>query len=208
MELYGYSLKVNSTLLFEDVYTVFYRGEINHLLGSNGVGKSCLAKSFHDNNFKGTIKDAGKICIIGSYTNIPGDLKLNDILHIISRNGSNNNLYENLKKRLEIDSIEKNKCCKYLSDGQRQRIKLLCFLLDEPDTLVLDEFTTALDKRTMIELYTFLSEYIREQQITLINITHNLVDLEYLKGRYYHIENKKIVNYENKDDLINAYIKL
>lgn len=79
MKLVDYSLKINNKQLFENVNVTFNSG-INHLLGSNGVGKSCFAKSMIGLlKYSGNIEVDTDITIIGSYTGIPQDYKLLDI---------------------------------------------------------------------------------------------------------------------------------
>jgi hypothetical protein len=52
-----------------------------------------------------------------------------------------------------------------------------------------------------------LNEYIKTSNTTIINITHNLTDIEYLEGAYYLIENKNILSNMTKEKVVNAYIK-
>lgn len=72
---------------------------------------------------------------------------------------------------------------------------------------MLDEFTNALDKKSCLDIYSFLNSYIGINQITIINITHNLTDIEYLKGNYYLIEDRAIISDLTKEEVVNAYIK-
>ncbi|HDV6056181.1 TPA: ATP-binding cassette domain-containing protein, partial [Staphylococcus pseudintermedius] len=50
MEIVDYSLKVKGKELINNCNLKFYSGEINHIVGKNGVGKSQLAKDFILNN--------------------------------------------------------------------------------------------------------------------------------------------------------------
>ncbi|SES98334.1 ATP-binding cassette domain-containing protein [[Clostridium] polysaccharolyticum] len=45
MELLNYSLKVGDRQLLHDVNLKFGKQQIHHVLGANGAGKSCFAKS-------------------------------------------------------------------------------------------------------------------------------------------------------------------
>ena len=57
---------------------------------------------------------------------------------------------------LKLNKVSKNLQIKKMSDGQKQKIKLLAFLSADPKVIILDEFTNALDKNSSIDLYEFL----------------------------------------------------
>lgn len=73
--------------------------------------------------------------------------------------------------------------------------------------LVLDEFTNALDKRTCLQIYDFFNEYVAKNEIVVVNITHNMSDVEYMTGMHFLLENKKIVANLLKSAILDAYIK-
>ena len=58
-----------------------------------------------------------------------------------------------------------------MSDGQKQKIKLLCFLASKPSIIILDEFTTALDKSSSLELYSFFNNYVKNKYLLFCSIT-------------------------------------
>ena len=95
-----------------------------------------------------------------------------------------------------------------MSDGQKQKIKLLFFLSKNPKVIILDEFTASLDKKSMLDIYNFLLQYTKLKNILIINITHNLLDLEHLLGKYYYISNQKITLYKDNKSLIKDYTNL
>lgn len=146
------------------------------------------------------------ICVIGSYTNIPNDLKVKDVMNIITGKFKR----QIPKEVLDIFGINdmplKNKM-KNLSDGQRQKIKLLYFLSTDPEIIVFDGFTNALDKKTCLEIYEFINNYREKNNTTIINITYNITDLEYMDGEYFLMEDENIRKYETKEFVISSYIK-
>lgn len=171
-------------------------------MGQNGVGKSLFAKDLYINQNKLN----KKIGLIGSYTNIPDDITYQDLLSFLKETFDISKI-EKLASYLGIDNINHNILLKKLSDGQKQKIKLLTFLLLDYEVLILDEITNALDKKTIQEIYKFFNKYINENpDICILNITHNLMDINYLNGNYYLIENHQIIHKNNKDELITTYI--
>ncbi len=81
------------------------------------------------------------------------------------------------------------------------------FLSAEVDVIILDEFTTALDKNSTLDLYNFINEYLKIFDGVIINITHNLSDLEYMPGEYYYVSERNMLKISSKQEVIDRYIK-
>lgn len=150
MELINYSLTIQKKVLLKDVTIKFNSGIVNHILGSNGVGKSCFAKSLLGLlNYKGTVFTPSAPIVIGSYTNIPMDLTTHHLLGYLKKKYGQKQVEKFIKLLNLEESIDYSLCLKDLSDGQKQKIKLMSFLIDEPNVIILDEFTSALDKKAL-----------------------------------------------------------
>lgn len=63
-----------------------------------------------------------------------------------------------------------------LSGGQRQALSLLMATLTEPDLLLLDEHTAALDPKTSQSLMSLTDSLIADQQLTALMVTHQMED--------------------------------
>ncbi len=61
-----------------------------------------------------------------------------------------------------------------LSGGERQRLILSSALAQEPRILLLDEPTTALDIKHQMQFYRILERLCREEQMTILTVTHDL----------------------------------
>lgn len=208
MKLENFSIKTKRKNLLSNVSVEFEKGKISHILGKNGTGKTCLAKAIIGVfPYSGDIFfDENNICIIGSYTNIPNDLKAKDVINIITEKFQRE-ISKEVFNIFGINDIPLKNKMKHLSDGQRQKIKLLYFLSTDPEIIIFDEFTNALDKKTCLEIYEFVNKYREKNNTTVINITHNITDLEYMEGEYFLIEDENISKYETKESVINNYIR-
>ncbi len=56
---------------------------------------------------------------------------------------------------LNIEAIPSNVLLKNLSDGQKQKLKLLSFLLEDHDLIILDEVTNALTRKQLMKFMNF-----------------------------------------------------
>lgn len=207
VELLNYSLKVGDKQLLHDVNITFAKQQIHHVLGSNGVGKSCFAKSCVGLlPYDGLIQNKDGAALIGSSSNVPNEFSIRDILKELHKKFEQSQI-EMLYGLLKIDNISDKLPLAKMSDGQKQKVKLLCFLASKPKIIILDEFTNALDKSSSLDLYSFLNKYIKMNEVTILNITHNLSDLEHMPGKYYFISNFEMKEVDSKEKVIEKYIK-
>jgi putative ABC transport system ATP-binding protein len=78
-----------------------------------------------------------------------------------------------------------------LSGGQNQRIAIARALANEPDIILADEPTAALDKHRAVSVVKMLKKITRERGVTIIMVTHDDRLLPYC-DKILTIENKKI----------------
>lgn len=211
MNIEGYSLKIKKQLLINNCDLKFYLGKINHIVGKNGVGKSQLAKDFLLNNSGYISKSiSSNTTLISSSSNIPNDISKDFLLNLLKNKFNNSeDKFNKIYEILNIKDIPARVLIKNLSDGQKQKLKFLSFLLEDNELIVLDEVTNALDKKTVNEIYNFLNDFIKNNPSKIIlNITHNLSDLSNLPGKYFNFKNQKIEEYVSRENLIDDYINL
>lgn len=203
MFINNYTLKIGNRILLENTNLDFEEGEINHLLGRNGSGKSQLAKDFiinRGNYFSNDIYE--DTLIISSYSNFPSDVTINDLERTIPWK-----LSKEIYQLLNINQISKTVKLKQLSDGQKQKVKLLVLLSLDKHIIILDEITNALDKKSVDEINVFLQNYIQYYpEKIIINISHDINNIRSLKGNYFLIDNQKIRKVDTLDDAISWYL--
>jgi peptide/nickel transport system ATP-binding protein len=79
------------------------------------------------------------------------------------------------------------------SGGQRQRIGLARALALNPEFIVCDEITSALDVSVQAEILQLLLEIRQQRELTLLFITHNIAVVEYLSDETIVMKDGKIV---------------
>jgi putative ABC transport system ATP-binding protein len=88
-----------------------------------------------------------------------------------------------------------------LSGGQNQRIAIARALANNPDIILADEPTAALDKERARSVVQMLKKITREHNVTIIMVTHDDTLLKYC-DKVLTIKDKKIDIKENSDDII------
>ena len=167
------------------------RGELCVLLGPSGSGKSTLL------NIIGGIEsaDSGSIVIDGSAIESMNQKELSNyrrnhlgyvfqfynlIPNLTARENIEVGAYLS-KKPLDIDDLietlglteHQNKLPNQLSGGQQQRVSIGRAIVKNPDLLLCDEPTGALDYNTSKEILSLISEVNKKYQSTIIIVTHN-----------------------------------
>lgn len=88
----------------------------------------------------------------------------------------------------------------HLSGGQRQSLSLLMATLTQPELLLLDEHTAALDPKTSKRLMALTEQVIKENELTCLMITHRMEDALIYGNRLIVLENGKIKLDLNKEE--------
>ncbi len=98
-----------------------------------------------------------------------------------------------------------------LSGGMRQRVLIAMALLNKPRLLIADEPGTALDVTTQKEILKLLNQLVKEENLSLLLITHNLGVVREISDRVYVMENGHIVEEATRKDIFeqprHAYTK-
>ena len=90
-----------------------------------------------------------------------------------------------------------------VSGGQLQRCMTALALCPEPDLVVFDEPTTALDVTTQIDVLAAIKEAIRETGVAAIYITHDLAVVAQVSDHIMVLQQGAMVEYGTTDQIIN-----
>jgi energy-coupling factor transport system ATP-binding protein len=94
---------------------------------------------------------------------------------------------------LEYESF-KNRVPFHLSGGEKRRVAIAGVLAMRPQLLVLDEPTAGLDPLARRNFITWMKELHREQNITIVWVSHNMNEIAGLADRLVVMQNGRVIN--------------
>ena len=200
------SLRIKNDLILSDINIHIKKGEITGIVGRNGCGKTMLMKCITGfvKPTEGEVIFGGKK--IGRDTDFPDNTGIIiETPTFIPYYSGMRNLKElaMLKKKIgkkEIEDILKvvglyenrNKHVHKYSLGMRQRLGIAQALMENPDTLILDEPMNGLDKECVAMVRNILMD-LKEQGKTILLVSHNSEDIGILCDKIYEMDKGRII---------------
>jgi zinc transport system ATP-binding protein len=211
------SFSYNSTEVLSGVSFDINKGDYVALAGPNGAGKTTLVKVILglEHKQKGTIEILGKdsevfsewdrIGYLPQEVNVfnplfPATVKEVVGLGLLSQKSFPKKFTRSdetrILKTLEFMDIVhlKDKLVGELSGGQQQRVFLCRALVSDPELLILDEPSTALDPQTREHFFTLAERLNKDKKVTLIIITHDTADIGQYAGKLLYLD-KRVIFY-------------
>ena len=184
------SLGYEGHTVWEHLTFSVYSGEYLCIVGENGSGKSTLLKSLLGllPPLKGVIRrsdTAGAVGYLPQQTqaqrDFPATVSEVVLSGFLSARGrrffySAAEKSQALMHMGKLGILElKDRCYRELSGGQQQRVLLARALCATQKMLLLDEPVSGLDPKVTAEMYTLIEKINREDGITVIMISHDVV---------------------------------
>lgn len=182
------------------------KGEVIAITGPSGSGKSTFMKilggilsatsgeiminglNYGDMNSKQQSRfRLDRIGFILQAYNLLPYLKVKDQFKLVDKVKKTGNMSADESKKLAAELKVTNLMNKYpdeLSGGQQQRVAILRALYTNPDIILADEPTAALDGQMAIKSMELLQELAHKQNKTVIVITHDARLLNYVDKNY------------------------
>jgi zinc transport system ATP-binding protein len=218
----GLTFRYNSTEILTDVSFRLQTGDYLGIVGPNGSGKTTLIKLI-----LGLLEPSkGMILIFGSKLtefsewhkvgylpqkinsfnpHFPATVREIVSLGLLSTKGyprritrADNKAIGSALELVDIVDI-KNELIGELSGGQQQRVLIAKALVSNPELLILDEPTTALDPEAREKFFDTLKNLNVNKKVTIIIITHDIGTIGKYASRLLYIDNR-IIFYGGFDD--------
>lgn len=196
LEINNLSFSYNGPTIIDDLSLSIKRGSFIALAGPNGAGKTTLAKLILalEKPDSGEIKIFNeiskqtipwpKIGYLAQRANVFNLLFPAEVREVVSLGLLSSKKYPKKIKRDDEEKINKilgllnildlkNKSLSRLSGGQQQRVFLARALVNNPELLIMDEPSTALDPETRAGFFELIKKINQEQKTTIIMITHD-----------------------------------
>ena len=196
----------------DDIVFEVGQGEVVGFLGPNGAGKTTTLKMLSGLLYptSGEARVLGHVpskrerdflrritLVMGNRNQLQWDLpaldsyELNRAIYRIPR-AEFTTLRDELIELLDVDDLVR-KPVRNLSLGERMKVEVVGSLLHRPQVLFLDEPTIGLDVTMQKRIRTFIAEYNRRYEATVLLTSHYMADVEALCKRVVVIHHGKIL---------------
>lgn len=215
----------------DDVSVAFEKGKVTGLIGHTGSGKSTLVHLLNGlyrpdggevlldgANIWDKPKEISKIRYrVGLVMQYPeyqlfDDTVKGDIAFGPKNQGlSESEIEARVKMATEFTGIDRSLLEKSpfeLSGGQKRRVAIAGIIAMKPEVLVLDEPAAGLDPRGRREILSGLVEYIKDNDATIILVSHSMEDMAYYCDNVVVMNNSKVYSAGTVDEVFSRSAEL
>ena len=196
------------------------KGSITGLLGPNGCGKTTTigmilglirptkGQVLIDNKDieieKNRINVLEKMNFISPYVELPKKLSVKENLIVYGKMYEVKNLQNRINTLCNDLNLKEflNKKTGELSSGQKNRVSLAKSLINNPEILLLDEPTASLDPDTGDYVRSYIENYAKKNNTTILLASHNMSEVERLCENIMMMKQGKIIDEGTCEELI------
>ena len=194
MELAGVTKRYGDRYALREVSFAAGDGDRVAVLGPNGAGKTTLLRILAGalTPDAGSIDMPGRVGWVPQHTALYGKLTVAENLRLFARLERVGDVEAAVERMLTQTGLRERAgdAVDSLSGGNRQRVNVAIGLLGDPDVLLLDEPTTALDPRQRERVWEFLATL----EATILFSTHVLPEAEHHASRIVVLDQGRVVH--------------
>ena len=202
------------------------KGSITGLLGPNGCGKTTtigmilglirptkgevLINNKDIEIEKNRISVLEKMNFISPYVELPKKLSVKENLIVYGKMYEVKNLQNRINTLCNDLNLKEflNKKTGELSSGQKNRVSLAKSLINNPEILLLDEPTASLDPDTGDYVRSYIENYAKNNNTTILLASHNMSEVERLCENIMMMKQGKIIDEGTCEELISKHGRL
>jgi len=199
------------------------KGSITGLLGPNGCGKTTtigmilglirptkgevLINNKDIEIEKNRISVLEKMNFISPYVELPKKLSVKENLIVYGKMYEVKNLQNRINTLCNDLNLKEflNKKTGELSSGQKNRVSLAKSLINNPEILLLDEPTASLDPDTGDYVRSYIENYAKKNNTTILLASHNMSEVERLCENIMMMKQGKIIDEGTCEELISKH---
>ena len=184
--------EIEDRIIFDNIRLNITKGDFVAIIGENGVGKTTLLKLLGghlitNNNIKvdnlqinkyNTEEVNKRVSYITSYNEFFNKTVLDEILGLKRENQFEINKARKLLDNFNLLYLEKMSPLD-LSYAENQIVALVKAIVKESKIIILDNAFLRLDIDKRKELYNYIKDYSKKNEVTILMTTTNIYDLEY-----------------------------
>ena len=184
--------EIEDRIIFDNIRLNITKGDFVAIIGENGVGKTTLLKLLGghlitNNNIKvdnlqinkyNTEEVNKRVSYITSYNEFFNKTVLDEILGLKRENQFEINKAKKLLDNFNLLYLEKMSPLD-LSYAENQIVALVKAIVKESKIIILDNAFLRLDIDKRKELYNYIKDYSKKNEVTILMTTTNIYDLEY-----------------------------
>ena len=199
------------------------KGSITGLLGPNGCGKTTtigmilglirptkgevLINNKDIEIEKNRISVLERMNFISPYVELPKKLSVKENLIVYGKMYEVKNLQNRINTLCNDLNLKEflNKKTGELSSGQKNRVSLAKSLINNPEILLLDEPTASLDPDTGDYVSSYIENYAKKNNTTILLASHNMSEVERLCENIMMMKQGKIIDEGTCEELISKH---